>query len=262
VASINGASSSYANANGLEPIATGWSGAGPSLATLNNIYNKYPIRKKQFEKYGMCTFLDSTKNSAPILSNTSWLSYCDCFAAQAMLLLDKSETLDKVITWIAATTYMGGSPGADFIQKLAQGKATIDYKLPDSMFWFSERNFSPDYTKPKSREDIGCGKLNLVNVAEPLKLARLMLGINDRYSDTVRIVPRLPESWSGIEANNWPVKTKNGVVYIKMTFEKKTKGKFSLRLEVKENNSIPSLVVRLPNGLRKEFKSVSGVLKM
>lgn len=257
-ASINGASSCYADAEGLEPVAVRWSGAEPALATLDKIYNGYPFRKKQFAKYGICTFVDYNEKGL-IQNYASWLSYCDCFAAQTMLLLDKTESLDKVITWIAASTYMGGSPSEDFIQKLAKGNAKVDFGAPDSTFWFSERNFSPDFIWQK---DIGCGKLNLVNVAEPMKLARMMVGIDDRYSETVNIVPRIPKSWTGVKACNWLVKTTDGVVRIDMTFERKTDGKFFLILNVKDGKSIPNLIVRFPDGTRKQYSSVSGVLKL
>lgn len=250
VASINGAMSSYADANGLEPVANGWSGTRPSEATLNKIYS-YPIRKKLFEKYGMCTFLDSTSRSTSDLINASWLSYCDCYAAQTLLLLDKPEKTDKILTWIAAATYMSGVPTSDFIQKLSQGKAKIDYHAPDSTFWFTERNFSPDF---KGKIDKGCGKLNIVNVAEPLKLARIMLGIDDRYSDTVRLVPRLPETWTGIEAHNWPVKTKEGVVCVDLTIQKRTGKQSVIQLKVLDKKTIPNLVIKFPDGKRKVYK--------
>lgn len=258
VASINGAMGSYADASGLEPVANGWTGIGPAFGTLKKIYT-YPIRKKQFEKYGMCTFLDSTSQSTPVLNYASWLSYCDCYAAQTMLLLDKTETLDKVMTWIAGATYMGGIPTVDFIQKLTLGKAKIVFNAPDSTFWFTERNFSPDYA---GLIDRGCGKLNIVNVAEPLKLARIMLGIDDRFSDTVKIVPRLPGSWTGVEAFNWPVKTKTGVIHIDLTFEKRAGKQAVIQLKVRGNKTIPNLAVRFPGGTRKECSSVSGTLKL
>jgi hypothetical protein len=258
-ASINGASSCYADAEGLEPIAAGWSGAAPARMTLDNIYNNYAVRKAQFEKYGMCTFVDFNERQ-PIPSYASWLSYCDCFAAQTMLLLDKTEALDKILTWIAATTYMEGSPTADFIRDLAQGKADVNPgERGRSRYWFTERNFSPDFT---GERDIGCGKLNIVNVAEPMKLARLMAGIDDRYADTVRIVPRLPASWTGVECRNWPVKTKDGVVNLNLHFVKKPAGRFALRLEVEAGKSIPRLAVRFPDGTRKDYGPVAGTLEI
>ncbi len=257
-ASINGASSCYADAEGLEPVAAGWPGALPARATLDNIYNHYAVRKEQFGKYGMCTLVDYNP-SHPTSGYASWLSYCDCFAAQTMLLLDQTESLDKIMTWIAAATYMDGSPRADFIRALAEGKAEVDLSLETSRYWFTERNYSPDFTTGR---EPGCGKLNLVNVVEPLKLARLMLGIDDRYSDTVRIVPRLPASWTGVEARDWLVKTTSGVVRMNMMFEKKLDGGFALRLQVEDGKSIPRLAVRFPNGNRREYGPVAGTLEI
>lgn len=257
-ASINGASSCYADAEGLEPETAGWAGVRSASATLDKIYNNYAYRKNQFTRYGMCTFVDYSKK-ALIPCNASWLSYCDCFAAQTMLLLDKMESLDRIITWIAASTYMDGSPSADFIQKLARGRAKVNFNAPASTYWFSERNFTPDFEGVK---DIGCGKLNLVNVAEPMKLARMMVGIDDRYSDTVRFVPRLPNSWTGFELRNWQVKTKTGVVQVDVDFVRREGREYIVHFTVKDGKSIPRLIVRFPDGTTKECNSVSGVLRL
>ena len=253
-ASINGAGSCYADGEGLDPVGDTWPAAQNMIATLNKIYNQYPVREEQFAKYGMCTFVDADP-SLPLPGYTSWLSYCDCYAAQILLLLDKTDLLDKVVTWITAATYMAGSPSADFIRELSQGNAAVDFNRSPSAFWFTERNFSPDY---KGVKDIGCGKLNLVNVAEPMKLARLMLGIDDRYSEEVRMVPRLPDSWIGMQASNWLVKTKQGVVSVDVIFERNQEGGFDLQLTIEEGQIIPYIDVRFPDGTRKGTGPVSG----
>ena len=53
--------------------------------------------------------------------------------------------------------------------------------------------------------DQGCGALNLVNVAEPLKIARLILGIDDSDPADLRWIPRPPHGWQGLEASSWPI---------------------------------------------------------
>ncbi len=256
-ASINGVGSSYADAEGLEPVADMWPGASQMSATLDKIYKKYPLRKEQFEKYGMCTFVDYDETH-PLPGYASWLSYCDCYAAQTMILLGKTQLLDRVLNWITASTYMGGSPSVEFIKALSADSAEIDFDNPASAFWFTERNFSPDYSGGR---DIGCGKLNLVNVAEPMKLARMMLGVDDRFSEEVSIVPRLPENWKGVEARNWPVKTSEGTVLADILFDKSLGASYSLRLNIEAGKRIPCLSIRFPNGERKKYGPVSGTFE-
>lgn len=255
-ASINGAGSSYADAEGLEPIADKWAGTKNTQITLHKTYNQYAIRKEQFEKFGMCTFVD-VNASLPLEGLTSWLSYCDCYAAQVMALLDETALLDRVLNWIAATTYMGGSPTKEFIEALSRGEANVDDVNEVSTFWFTERNFSPEYDGEK---DIGCGKLNLVNVAEPMKLARVMLGVDGRYSDRVKLVPRLPDSWNGVQANHWLMKTENGLVYVDMRFEKKSVGEYEMTLKIEDGKTIPLISIRFPDGSRQECVEASGSL--
>lgn len=256
-ASVNGAGSCYADAEGLEPVAASWPGVAASKATLARVYNGSRTRREQHQKYGMCTFVDS-EDTGWLPGWASWLSYCDCYAAEAMLLLDRTDLLDPTMNWIAAATYMGGSPSAGFIAKLALGEAEVDFTRPACDFWFTERNFSPDF---KGERDIGCGKLNLINVAEPMKLARMMLGVDDRYSGEVYIVPRLPDSWTGLEAGNWPVKTARGVVRVDIAFEKKPGNKFTFRLTAVEGKAIHRLTVRFPGGARKTYEEASEILE-
>jgi hypothetical protein len=59
---------------------------------------------------------------------------------------------------------------------------------------------------------VGCGALNLVNVTEPLKISRLMLGVDDSSTAVVDMLPRLPGSWTSMEARDWPILTGRGIV--------------------------------------------------
>ena len=90
-------------------------------------------------------------------------------------------------------------------------KATFDpppkYQLTrDSNHWFYERLLSPDYFElPKARQTIGegCGALNLINVAEPLKIARQLAGlkfINSKPNPVkiAGITKVIVENWTGL----------------------------------------------------------------
>jgi hypothetical protein len=107
----------------------------------------------------------------------------------------------------------------------------------------------------------GCGPLNLVNVAEPLKVARLIAGVDDTSSDEVRIIPRLPPSWSGYHLRDWPIRTSHGLVRADISLEKKD-GKISFDFEVKQGGPIPKLAVRLPEKNGPVWKRQDNVEKL
>jgi len=88
--------------------------------------------------------------------------------------------------------------------------------------------------------------LNLVNVTEQLKIARLILGVDDTSSKLVKIIPRLPVSWKGVEAMNWPIRTANGIVRADIRFERK-QDSYVFRLELVSGKPIAKLSVRMPS---------------
>jgi hypothetical protein len=89
--------------------------------------------------------------------------------------------------------------------------------------------------------------LNLVNVSEPLKVSRLLLGVDDLAPENVRIIPRIPPSWKGVEARNWPVRTSRGVVRASVLFERRGTGAV-LTLKLAPGQVIDDLKVRMPSG--------------
>ncbi|MGH8022102.1 MAG: hypothetical protein ACRED1_00870, partial [Limisphaerales bacterium] len=118
-----------------------------------------------------------------------------------------------------------------------------------SPYYFYERMYSPD-ALGKMQLTAGCGPLNLVNVSEPLKVARLIAGVDDTSLAEVKIIPRLPPSWSGYRMEHWPICTRHGVVRADISFEK-SDGTVHFTLQVEHSGIIPRLAVRLPeqNGI-------------
>jgi len=113
-----------------------------------------------------------------------------------------------------------------------------------SPYYFFERMYSPEAVG-KVQMTGGCGPLNLVNVSEPLKVGRLIAGVDDTSSKEVRIIPRLPPSWSGYHMENWPICTSHGVVRADVSFERKD-GAINFAIQVKQGGVIPKLAVRVP----------------
>jgi hypothetical protein len=132
--------------------------------------------------------------------------------------------------WLANTTY---SPVPGYTIRRA------------SLYYFYERTYSPDAVG-KIQLDEGCGALNLVNVSEPLKVARLLLGVDDLDPNFVRIIPRIPPGWKGVEAKNWPIWTGHSIVRAHIQFERRGTGA-ALTISVAAGQQIDYLKVRMPS---------------
>jgi hypothetical protein len=136
---------------------------------------------------------------------------------------------EKALSWLVDATY----------------RPVPEYKLHrDSPYFFYERTYSPDAVGKIPLEE-GCGALNLVNVSEPLKVSRLMLGVDDHSLEEVDVIPRIPPGWTGVEAHNWPIRTRTGIVRANILYQKvKSGAEFTLTLLPGEQ--IGNLRVRMP----------------
>lgn len=222
---LNGVGCMFSDALGLVPSESEWKGAQHSLKTFEKLY-AVPLRKEQFDKYGIWPQFDVFRAGL-----SSGPSYGDGYALQTMLLYDRLDMADKSIRWLAQSTY---SPIPAYVLHR------------ESPYYFYERSYSPD-AEGKVPLDEGCGALNLVNVTEQLKSARLTLGVDDSSSEVVRIVPRLPVSWESIEASNWPIRTTHGIVRAQILFKRSGK-QYSFSMTLAAGQKIPDLSVRMPEG--------------
>ena len=199
----------------------------------------FPIRRAAFEKHGIWTQFD--RHCHGYLSGPS---YGQGYAAQSMLLMDRMEMAGKAIEGLAEVTYRP-FPVNNFDR--------------DSDFFFYERFYLPELLEhPETintvsdqwydgrRFEQGCGALNLVCVAEPLKMARLVVGLDDHDPQHLQLIPRLPTSWSGYEAENWPVLTPSGLARVNLHCERQGD---SLRLELVqlEGPRLADIEARLPS---------------
>lgn len=238
-ACINGVGCMYSDAQGFDPVGDNWSGRTFTLNTFNNLYNR-TLRKDQFDKYGIFAGWDEFREG-----KSAGPSYQDGYALQMMLLFDLKEMAKKSLRWYAAQCYKDGNPSAQFLTDLANNGAAISLTDPVSTYWFQERDYSPEFAGTRDR---GCYKLNLVNTTEPLKVARLLLGADDTRSDQVSVLPRIPDTWQGVEAFNWPLRTSNGLCRADIKFENRAGGTYYFRIEPKNGVTIPKLRVRFPSG--------------
>ncbi len=220
----NGLGTMYADVLGLQPLASPWKDVSRNEKTLNRLYQT-PSRRLQFDRYGIWTQFDAL--AAGMLSSPS---YGQGYATQTMLLDDNLAMAEKAISFLANATF----------------QPVAEYKLDrESPYYFYERMYSPDAVGRVALE-AGCGALNLVNVTEPLKISRILLGVDDSSLEDVAIVPRIPPDWKGMEANNWPIRTRRGIVRAHIVFEKKGNG-YELALTLAKGEVIDDLKVRMPS---------------
>ena len=220
---INGVACMSSDVLGLTPMETDDKFRDFNLNTFNRLYNT-PLRKDQFDKYGLWPQFDIYRAGL-----SSGPSYGDGYALQTMLLCDKMEMADKSVQWIANSTY----------------QPVKEYQLKrSSPYYFYERSYSPDAVG-KIDLDAGCGALNLVNVTEQLKVARLIVGVDDKDTNELRLVPRVPPSWSGYTATDWVIMTDNGMAKADISYNRQG-NKINFKLAVKGNHQFKKIAVRLP----------------
>ena len=221
---LNGVACMSSDVLGFDPEAWNQQIVSHSEKTFDELYD-VPLRKEQFKKYGIWSQFDLIHDG--LLTSPS---YGQGYAIQTMLVFDKLAMAGHALHFLSEATFDASGVSFD------HGRL--------SPYYFYERLYSPD-AEGKLELTSGCGPLNLVNVAEPLKVARLIAGVDDTSSGEVRIIPRLPPSWSGYEAKNWPIRTRAGVVRADFSFET-TNGVASFHLRLEQGRDIPALAVRLP----------------
>jgi hypothetical protein len=221
---INGLGSMYADVLGFQPLASPWKNADRNENTLNRLYGT-PSRKLQFDHYGIWTQFDALAGG--LLSSPS---YGQGYAIQTLLLDDNMAMADKALSFLANATY----------------QPIPEYKLTrDSPYYFYERLYSPDAVGKVALEAC-CRALNLVNVTEPLKISRILLGVDDSSLEEVVIIPRIPASWQGVEVHHWPIRTRRGVIRADIVFERKGTG-YEFVLTLAKGEVIDELKVRMPS---------------
>lgn len=224
VGSQNGVLTMDADVFGFLPENDSWPGLDQSRKTFERLYET-PLRKTEFDHYGIWTQFDLLAGG--MLTSPS---YGQGYSLQAMLLLDKLEMAEQALKWLALETY---SP-------------IPEYKLHrTSKYYFYERMYSPDAVGKVELAE-GCGALNLVNVSEPLKVSRLMLGVDDSSRNQVRIVPRLPAGWTSVEAHDWPIWTAGRLVRAEIHYDQYPDGT-RLTLRLRPGEHISDLMVRMPS---------------
>jgi hypothetical protein len=230
---VNGVFSHASDVHGVLPMVDAAPWVAPSLRTFLALLAR-PRRLEQFSRHGMWTQFDLVHDGF-----ITGPSYGQGYALQSMLLMDRPEFYTPAANWLARATFAPEYP--------------ITRENPH---WFYERYYSPDDPLRKTRDE-GCGALNLVCVAEPLKVARLMAGLDDHADDAVAIVPRLPLGWTGLHAEAVPVRTAAG--HTLLDFAVVTDGVRGavLRVQGKSAAPLPAVNVRLGTAVQPLWRTVA-----
>jgi hypothetical protein len=217
---VNGVFSHASDVHGVLPLTDPAPWVAPSVQTFLALLAR-PLRAAQFSRHGMWTQFDLVHDGF-----VTGPSYGQGYALQSMLLMDRPELYTPAANWLARATF------------------TPEYAITrENPHWFYERYYSPDDPQRKTRDE-GCGALNLVCVAEPLKVARLMAGLDDHADGEVVIVPRLPLGWTGLKVEALPVRTATG--HVRLDFEVFTDAAGAvIRVKGKSAAPLPVLKVRL-----------------
>lgn len=177
-AGINGVWCMASDAEGFDLSAWPWQEVCRN--TFFDLLN-FPLRREQLEKWGIYTQFNTFCHG--LLSSAYGIGY----ALQCAVLMRDRGLLDSMLTFFVDQTI---SPHPR-------------YQLTrEDPYWTYERMLSPDYFElPPEQQDVGegCGALNVVNVAEYLKLARLMTGVEPSGKDAP---PFLPADFTGFSLEN------------------------------------------------------------
>lgn len=228
---INGVLSHAADVHGFLPRALNEPWLAPSVQTFWKLLS-HPKRMEQFVKYGMWTQFDDFR-----FGLSTGPSYGHGYALQIMLLLDRPELYTKAANWLAWATL---NPG---------------YSLErENDYWFFERYYSPELHGRHDLEE-GCGALNLVNVTEPLKIARLMVGVDDSSLQPVRIVPRLPAGWTEAAVTNMPIRGADGNRTLNLLIRADKQGAVT-DIQGSSASPLPELLIRLGSAERPRWRTI------
>ena len=239
---LNGVLAMTADVTGLTPREDCPSIYQAGEATFDGLYS-FPKRRAMFQKYGAWTQFDRLWDGF-----ITCPSYGQAYAIQAMLLLDRLQMAGLAVDFLANAT--AKPPVGNRLDRTSPYHFYERIYLPELLAaWTSpvnQRNEQPDWIASGFDGryfDQGCGALNLVNVAEPLKIARLILGVDDSNLAETRLTPRLLPDWQGMEGENWPILTSNGLVSATLRVERVPNG-LRLRVQVHDGGTIPRLAVR------------------
>jgi hypothetical protein len=163
------------------PALSSWpTGVDRANRTFYRLLNT-PLRKQLWDQYGIYTQFDVLKQANGLPGHGS-SAYGHDYALQVLLMQDELGMAARALSLLANITFGAGQR-------------------------YSQYNFFEQISVPRTpnQAKVGCGELNLVNAMAPIKIARLILGLDDTDPQSTMLRPRLPPGWDRLVATYWPV---------------------------------------------------------
>ncbi len=150
--------------------------------------------------------------------------YGQCYYAQMALLFDHMAEADPMLRWLARFCY---SPGLPNPHRVPEG-ATI----------------AGDYSVWRRWGDLG----NLYQMNEATYTVQVMVGVDDMDSHVLRLMPRVPSSWHGLDVVRYPAQAlSNGTpktIHMEFTLRHRPQ-KQRLAMELAGDRPVDHLRLRL-----------------
>ncbi len=208
-------------------------GYEPSVRQFDALYRSAP-RGELFEKYGIWTQFDDMR------PGSTGSSFGQGYALQCMLLMGRMDMADKALSYLAHETY---SPIPEF--KIER----------DSPYYFMERYYCPYTVEVDGELEAGEGALNVVSVAEPLKIGRMLAGF-DNSGEIPVLSPLLPSGVEGYDAEDVPFICHNRLYCADVTCRKVDDG---LAVSIRGKNGILPALILKANGRKQSFTDITEI---
>ncbi len=132
------------------------------------------------------TYRMELERTQPRYAAPSSMGYGHAYITQSALLLDQMADAAKMTEWMARLCFY---PALEHPYRVPESAVT---QSDGSMWW--------------RRGDLG----NTYQQAEVLYTTTVIVGVDDLDPQCLKIMPRLPTGWSGMEVNDWPARTASG----------------------------------------------------
>jgi hypothetical protein len=160
------------------------------------------------------TYKMQLSKNRPAWCAPAGLGYGQCYITQAALLLDQMSDAEKMINWMAKICFAPRLPNP--------------YRAPEGA------TVATDGSVWRRWGDLG----NLYQMAEVVYTIHVMLGIDDIDADALKLMPRIPLGWTGVEVKGWPVRissdqksVQSNISYKMTRYEKANKIYLNLRAD-------------------------------
>ena len=167
------------------------------------------------------TLADRLAEAVPPYYFAGAMGYGQAFITQAALLLDETGHAEQLLRAIAKYVYH------PTVEPWIVPEGTAVH--PSGQYWYRVGMFA-----------------NQVQIAEILKVFAVMLGIDDAHPDVLKVLPRLPATWSGAEVRDYPVTTSSAgrVVQGRVSYKLRRSAR-GMRLHIQADQPVDRLAVRL-----------------